>query len=210
MIFTAVVFFMPEMGGYFLEYNNFIPADPLKTPPHIAPVWYFTPYYSILRAVPPLFGSPVPRRDRDGPVGDDLLCAAVARRGAVKSIRYRGTLFKSYFAMFWSASCCSGTSASTPPTSGDSSATGRACSIPGSRDLGGSCLHRRLLCLLLPDALVHQGRQDQTGTGSRHFALEAGETTMKLRTFLAALALVALPPWHSPPGPRDQIRRRDC
>ena len=42
---------MPEMGGYFLEYNNFIPADPLKTPPHIAPVWYFTPYYSILRAI---------------------------------------------------------------------------------------------------------------------------------------------------------------
>jgi ubiquinol-cytochrome c reductase cytochrome b subunit len=38
------------MGGYFLEYNNFIPADSLKTPPHIAPVWYFTPYYSILRA----------------------------------------------------------------------------------------------------------------------------------------------------------------
>ena len=41
---------MPEFGGYFLEYNNFIPADPLKTPQHIAPVWYFTPYYSILRA----------------------------------------------------------------------------------------------------------------------------------------------------------------
>jgi ubiquinol-cytochrome c reductase cytochrome b subunit len=39
------------MGGYFLEYNNFVPADPLKTPPHIAPVWYFTPYYSILRAI---------------------------------------------------------------------------------------------------------------------------------------------------------------
>ena len=50
LIFTAVVFFAPEMGGYFLEYNNFIPADPLKTPPHIAPVWYFTPFYSILRA----------------------------------------------------------------------------------------------------------------------------------------------------------------
>jgi ubiquinol-cytochrome c reductase cytochrome b subunit len=49
-IFTAVVFFAPEMGGYFLEYNNFVPADPLKTPPHIAPVWYFTPFYSILRA----------------------------------------------------------------------------------------------------------------------------------------------------------------
>ena len=51
LLFTAVVFLAPEMGGYFLEYNNFIPADPLKTPAHIAPVWYFTPYYSMLRAV---------------------------------------------------------------------------------------------------------------------------------------------------------------
>jgi ubiquinol-cytochrome c reductase cytochrome b subunit len=51
MLFSAVVFFAPEMGGYFLEFNNFIPADPLKTPAHIAPVWYFTPYYSMLRAV---------------------------------------------------------------------------------------------------------------------------------------------------------------
>jgi ubiquinol-cytochrome c reductase cytochrome b subunit len=50
MIFSAILFFAPEMGGYFLEYNNFIPADPLKTPMHIAPVWYFTPYYSMLRA----------------------------------------------------------------------------------------------------------------------------------------------------------------
>jgi len=50
-VFCLILFFAPEMGGYFLEYNNFIPADPLKTPPHIAPVWYFTPYYSILRAI---------------------------------------------------------------------------------------------------------------------------------------------------------------
>ncbi|URI09537.1 cytochrome bc complex cytochrome b subunit [Aquincola tertiaricarbonis] len=50
MIFSAIIFFAPELGGYFLEYNNFIPADPLKTPPHIAPVWYFTPFYSMLRA----------------------------------------------------------------------------------------------------------------------------------------------------------------
>jgi ubiquinol-cytochrome c reductase cytochrome b subunit len=50
IIFCAVMFFAPELGGYFLEYNNFIPADSLKTPPHIAPVWYFTPYYTILRA----------------------------------------------------------------------------------------------------------------------------------------------------------------
>ena len=51
LAFTAIVFFAPEFGGYFLEYNNFIPADPLKTPPHIAPVWYFTPFYSMLRAI---------------------------------------------------------------------------------------------------------------------------------------------------------------
>jgi ubiquinol-cytochrome c reductase cytochrome b subunit len=50
MLFFFVVFFAPEMGGYFLEWNNFIPADPLTTPSHIAPVWYFTPFYSILRA----------------------------------------------------------------------------------------------------------------------------------------------------------------
>ncbi len=51
MVFSAIVFFAPEFGGYFLEYNNFIPADPFKTPLHIAPVWYFTPYYSMLRAI---------------------------------------------------------------------------------------------------------------------------------------------------------------
>ena len=51
LVFTGIVFLAPELGGYFLEYNNFIPADPLKTPAHIAPVWYFTPYYSMLRAI---------------------------------------------------------------------------------------------------------------------------------------------------------------
>jgi ubiquinol-cytochrome c reductase cytochrome b subunit len=50
LIFSAVIFFAPEMGGYFLEYNNFLPADSMKTPPHIAPTWYFTPFYSVLRA----------------------------------------------------------------------------------------------------------------------------------------------------------------
>jgi len=50
LLFSAVVFFAPEMGGYFLEYNNFLPADSMKTPAHIAPTWYFTPFYSVLRA----------------------------------------------------------------------------------------------------------------------------------------------------------------
>lgn len=50
LVFAAIMFFAPTMGGYFLEANNFIPADPYVTPPHIAPVWYFTPFYSMLRA----------------------------------------------------------------------------------------------------------------------------------------------------------------
>ncbi|MBJ7380835.1 MAG: cytochrome bc complex cytochrome b subunit [Polynucleobacter sp.] len=59
IIFAAIVFFAPEMGGYFLEANNFIPADPLQTPPHIAPVWYFTPFYSMLRATTSSFLVPL-------------------------------------------------------------------------------------------------------------------------------------------------------
>jgi ubiquinol-cytochrome c reductase cytochrome b subunit len=51
IVFSAIIFFAPTFGGFFLEFNNFIPADPLKTPAHIAPVWYFTPFYSMLRAV---------------------------------------------------------------------------------------------------------------------------------------------------------------
>ena len=50
IVFAAIMFFAPTMGGYFLEANNFVPADAFKTPPHIAPVWYFTPFYSMLRA----------------------------------------------------------------------------------------------------------------------------------------------------------------
>jgi len=59
MVFTAIIFFAPEFGGFFLEYNNFIPADPLVTPLHIAPVWYFTPFYSMLRAVTGQFMYPL-------------------------------------------------------------------------------------------------------------------------------------------------------
>ena len=58
-LFSFIIFFAPEMGGYFLEANNFIPADPLKTPSHIAPVWYFTPFYSMLRATTSQFLLPI-------------------------------------------------------------------------------------------------------------------------------------------------------
>ncbi|MCP4127623.1 MAG: cytochrome b, partial [Gammaproteobacteria bacterium] len=59
-LFAAVLFYAPEMGGYFIEHPNFEPANPLKTPDHIAPVWYFTPFYAILRAVPSIAGSAFP------------------------------------------------------------------------------------------------------------------------------------------------------
>jgi ubiquinol-cytochrome c reductase cytochrome b subunit len=92
-VFCFVLFFMPEMGGYFLEYANFTEADNLKTPEHIAPVWYFTPFYSMLRAVTyPLFGLDAKFW------GLVTMAAAIAilfvlpwlDRSPVKSMRYKG------------------------------------------------------------------------------------------------------------------------
>ncbi len=89
-IFSIVVFYAPEMGGYFLEHANFVPANALVTPEHIAPVWYFTPFYSILRAIPdPQFGALA------------MLLSIIVLfflpwidTNPIKSIRYRSTLFK--------------------------------------------------------------------------------------------------------------------
>jgi ubiquinol-cytochrome c reductase cytochrome b subunit len=96
LIFCAVLFFAPEMGGYFLEHANFETANRLKTPEEIAPVWYFTPFYAILRAVPEKLGGVI------------LMGAAVLAfaflpwldRSKVKSIRYRGWLFKAFLFSF--------------------------------------------------------------------------------------------------------------
>ncbi|MFI4956402.1 MAG: cytochrome bc complex cytochrome b subunit [Gammaproteobacteria bacterium] len=94
--FCAVLFFVPDMGGYFIEHPNFIPADPLVTPEHIAPVWYMTPFYSILRAIP------------DKLLGVTAMGASLAvlfvlpwlDRSGVRSIRYKGWLYKGFLAMF--------------------------------------------------------------------------------------------------------------
>lgn len=96
MVFSFVVFFAPDMGGYFLEHANFEPADTMATPEHIAPVWYFTPYYAILRAVP------------DKLWGAILMGLAVflplflpwLDRSRVKSIRYRGWIYRSALGLF--------------------------------------------------------------------------------------------------------------
>ena len=99
-VFCFVLFFLPEMGGYFLEYNNFIPADPLKTPTHIAPLWYFTPYYSMLRAVPPLFNSQFPGVVVMGLAVLIFFPLPWLDRSPVKSIRYRGVYYKIALAIF--------------------------------------------------------------------------------------------------------------
>ncbi len=89
-VFCAIVFFFPEMGGYFLEKPNFEVANAFKTPAHIAPVWYFTPFYAILRAVP------------DKLLGVIAMGAAIAvlfvlpwlDRSPVKSMKYKGWMSK--------------------------------------------------------------------------------------------------------------------
>ena len=96
MFFFSVVFFAPEMGGYFLEHANFDPANTRATPEHIAPVWYFTPFYAMLRAVP------------DKLIGAMLMGAAIMLpvflpwldRSRVKSIRYRGWMYKLALSVF--------------------------------------------------------------------------------------------------------------
>ena len=101
--FSAVVFFMPEGGGYFLEYNNFIPANPMVTPPHIAPVWYFTPFYSILRAVTyPLFGLDAKFWGVVAMGASVVIIAFLPwlDRSPVKSIRYKGPIFKVVLVIF--------------------------------------------------------------------------------------------------------------
>ncbi len=96
VLFAIVVFFVPNLGGLFLEAPNFEPANPLSTPEHIAPVWYFTPFYAILRAVP------------DQRMGALLMLLAVVSflfmpwldRSPVKSMRYRGWISRTALALF--------------------------------------------------------------------------------------------------------------
>jgi ubiquinol-cytochrome c reductase cytochrome b subunit len=96
IIFSIIVFFMPEMGGWFLEKDNFIPADPLKTPEHIVPLWYFTPFYAILRAVPDKFLGVVAM----GGAIFVLFLLPWLDRSPVKSIRYRGGIYKIAIGVF--------------------------------------------------------------------------------------------------------------
>lgn len=96
ILFAIVVFYMPTGGGFFIEPPNFEPANPLKTPEHIAPVWYFTPFYAILRAVPDKFLGVVAM----GAAIMFLFAMPWLDRCKVRSIRYRGLSFKLLLTMF--------------------------------------------------------------------------------------------------------------
>lgn len=96
IVFCYVLFFMPEGGGYFLEKPNFEAANSMKTPEHIAPVWYFTPFYAILRAVPDKLGGVVMM----GLSIAVLFVLPWLDRCKVKSVRYRSTLHKLNIAQF--------------------------------------------------------------------------------------------------------------
>jgi ubiquinol-cytochrome c reductase cytochrome b subunit len=96
IVFFAIVFFVPDLRGYFLEEANYDPANALQTPAHIRPMWYFTPFYAILRAVPDkLFGVLLM-----GAAVLSLYCLPWLDRSKVRSIRYRGWIFKSFLVAF--------------------------------------------------------------------------------------------------------------
>lgn len=101
MIFSAVVFFAPEVGGYFLEANNFIPADPLKTPLHIAPVWYFTPFYSMLRATTDVMINVFVVVVALGGIAGVLLGKGKWKAIAVVAAVIAAVLLKTFDAKFW-------------------------------------------------------------------------------------------------------------
>jgi len=100
VIFAGIIFFAPTFGGLFLEGPNFEPANPLQTPPHIAPVWYFTPFYAMLRAVPSFWGTQVWGVLVMGASIVILFFVPWLDRSPVRSIRYRGPIYKIMLAIF--------------------------------------------------------------------------------------------------------------
>jgi ubiquinol-cytochrome c reductase cytochrome b subunit len=115
VIFCGVIFFAPSFGGLFLEGPNFEPANPLQTPPHIAPVWYFTPFYAMLRAVPSFWGTQVWGVLVMGAAIVVLFFLPWLDRSPVRSIRYRGPLYKIMLTIFAAAFIALGVCGLKPP-----------------------------------------------------------------------------------------------
>ena len=147
IFFSAVIFFAPEMGGLFIEHANFEPANSLKTPEHIVPVWYFTPFYAMLRAVPP---SPVPSSGCSGHVcrhfGVVLSALAGSQSSAFDPLSRK--LFKDR--------------AGTPCRFVRFSGLAGSAGVNADTNTAGTDFHRALFFILPAYALVHQGRTLQT------------------------------------------------
>ena len=111
-LFAIVLFFIPEFGGWFLEKDNFKPADPLRTPEHIVPLWYFTPFYAILRAIPDKLTGVLAMGASIGV----LFFLPWLDRHPVKSIRYRGRMFTALIAVFALTFVVLGYLGTQPPT----------------------------------------------------------------------------------------------
>jgi ubiquinol-cytochrome c reductase cytochrome b subunit len=116
LLFCGVIFFAPTFGGLFLESPNFEPANPLQTPPHIAPVWYFTPFYAMLRAVPSFAGTQVWGVMVMGAAVLILFFVPWLDRSPVKSIRYKGPIYKVALGIFVIAFIALGVCGLKPPS----------------------------------------------------------------------------------------------
>ncbi len=154
LVFCAVIFFAPTFGGLFLEEPNFQPADPLQTPPHIAPVWYFTPYYAMLRAVPSFAGTQI---------WGVLVLGAAVRRAVLPAVA--GSLAGELDPL------------SGADLQGDAGHLRRIVHRPGGLrfetavgDLpdAGAGMHGSVFCFLFADALVHEVRKREAGAGKGH------------------------------------------
>ncbi len=171
-VFSVVVFYFPEGGGYFIERPNFEPANPLKTPDHIAPVWYFTPFYAILRAITfSLFGLDAKF------LGVVCMGAAIAvlfvlpwlDRSPVRSMRYKGWMSKVMLLLFCISFVIFGRS--------------RCVAVNDRSHHPGASVYSHLLRLLPADAVLHQAGEDQTRSGK-------GDWLMKKQLLALLFAIV--------------------
>jgi ubiquinol-cytochrome c reductase cytochrome b subunit len=131
IVFCGIVFYLPEMGGYFIERPNFDEANPLKTPDHIAPVWYYTPFYAMLRAATfPLFGLDAKFWGFVVMAGAIVVPAMLPwlDRSPVKSIRYKGAISKVMLAIFIVSFFILGYLGTIPP-SGPATALAQVCTV---------------------------------------------------------------------------------
>jgi ubiquinol-cytochrome c reductase cytochrome b subunit len=131
IVFCGIVFYLPEMGGYFIERPNFDEANPLKTPDHIAPVWYYTPFYAMLRAATfPLFGLDAKFWGFVVMAGAIVVPAMLPwlDRSPVKSIRYKGVISKVMLAIFIVSFFILGYLGTIPP-SGPATALAQVCTV---------------------------------------------------------------------------------